>query len=278
LIKFRFGRLLDDEPRSRFKSVTEFLEQVEMGVRDSVRQVLQGYAEDEFLRFISANPRERTPLRKNHRSRSRPRKLETRFGLIEDLRVPKGPKSATSYSKILGCYRRQDERANQIVSSMFLRGVSTGNVRRICHLLWGSDVSPAEVSRINKSAKKELSRWLNRPIPRKFGYLLIDGAYFKVRRKRTSRESALRAVGITEKGEGEYLGFIQGHRESQKAWESLLTQLVRRGLDSKAVLMVTSDGCPGITAAIRAVLPYSEHLRSLFHKMANLNAKCPESE
>ena len=131
---------------------------------------------------------------------------------------------------------------------------------------------------MNKSVKKELIRWLNRPITQKFAYLVIDGAYFKVRRKRISREAALCAVGITEKGQKEHLGFIQGHRESQQAWEFLLTQLVRRGLDPKGVLMVSSHGCPGITAAIRTVLPYSEHQRCLFHKMANLKAKCPKSE
>ena len=42
--------------------------------------------------------------------------------------------------------------------------------------------------------------------------------------------------------------------------------------------MVSSDGCPGITAAIRTVLPYSEHQRCLFHKMANLKAKSPKHE
>jgi putative transposase len=270
--------LNDDSTTAGFKSVTEFLDHVETGVRDFVRQMLQGYAEDEFLRFIGAKPYERSPLRKDRRNGSRCKTLETRFGLIEDLRVPSGRKSATSYSTIRSRYRRQDERIGQIVSEMFLRGVSTRKGGKISHLLWGSEVSPAEVSRMNKSVKKELIRWLNRPITEQFAYLVIDGAYFKVRRKRISREAALCAVGITEKGKREHLGFIQGHRESQSAWEGLLTQLVRRGLNPKGVLMVISDGCPGITAAIRTVLPYSEHQRCLFHKMGNLKVKCPKSE
>ena len=74
-----------DETTSRFKSVTEFLDYMEMGVRDFVRQMLQGYAEEEFLRFIGAKRYERTPLRKDCRNGSRKKKLETRFGLIEDL-------------------------------------------------------------------------------------------------------------------------------------------------------------------------------------------------
>ncbi|MEJ2725684.1 MAG: transposase [Deltaproteobacteria bacterium] len=212
---------------------------------------------------MGAKPYERTRLRKERRNGARSRQLETRFGLIEDLRLPRVRKAGTSYSTILGRYRRQGERINQIVSEMFLRGISARKVGKISHLLWGSGVSPAEVRGMNKGIKKELIRWLNRPIAEKFTYLIIDGAHFKVRRKRISRDAALCEVGITE----------EGHRESQKAWEPLLTQLVRRELDPKAVLMVSSDGYPGIVAATRTVLPYSEHQRCLFHKMGNLKAK-----
>ena len=148
-----------DESTSRFKSVTEFLDHVEMGVRDFVRQMLQGYAEDEFIRFIGAKPYERTPLRQDRRNGTRTRKVETRFGLIDGLRLPRGRKSGTSYSTVLARYRRQDERIDQIVSAMFLRGVSTHKVGKISHLLWGSEVSPAEVSRMNKAVKKELIRF-----------------------------------------------------------------------------------------------------------------------
>ena len=131
---------------------------------------------------------------------------------------------------------------------------------------------------MNKGVKKELIRWLNRPISKTIAYLIIDGAYFKVRRKRVGKEAALCAVGITEQGQREHLGFIQGHRESREAWECLLTQLIRRGMDPKELLLVVSDGCPGIVAALRTVFPYSDHQRCLFHKMANLRAKCPKTE
>lgn len=268
----------DSDVSSRFESLTHFLDHVELGVRDFVREMLQGYAEDEFLRYIGAKPYQRTPLRQDRRNGSRMRRLETRFGLLEDLRLPRGRKSGTAYSTLLARYRRQDARIDQIVSEMFLRGVSTRKVGKISYLLWGSEVSPAEVSRMNQRVRKELIRWLNRPISKKIAYLLIDGAYFKVRRRRVSREAALCATGITEGGEREHLGFIQGHRESQQAWEFLLTQLVRRGLDPKGLLMVTSDGCPGIMGAISTVFPYSDHQRCLFHKMANLQAKCPKIE
>ena len=204
--------------------------------------------------------------------------MRTRFGLIEGLHIPLARKVGVGYSSVVERYRRKDSKIEDIVSEMFLRGVSTRKVGKISRLLWGSDLSAAEVSRMNKHVKKELIRWLNRPITKEIAYLIIDGAYFKVRRKRVGTEAALCAVGITEDGQREHLGFIQGQRESQEAWEFLLTHLVRRGLDPKKIVVVVSDGCAGILAAVRTVFPYSDHQRCLFHKMGNLQAKCPKTE
>ncbi len=267
-----------EEVVGHFESLGDFLDHVELGVRGFVRAMLQHYAADEFMRYIGAKPYERTATRQDYRHGSRKKTLETRFGRIDDLEVPLGRSAGISYSTILARYRRHDHRIEEIVSEMFLRGISTRKVGKISRLLWGGQVSASEVTRMNKRVKKELIRWLNRPLTKKIAYLIIDGAYFKVRRKRVGKEAALCAVGITEQGEREHLGFIQGHRESQQAWEFLLTQLLRRGLDPKGVLMVTSDGCPGIIAALRTVFPYSDHQRCLFHKMANLKAKCPKMD
>jgi len=266
------------EDQLEFEGLSDFLDYVEVGIRDFVRTMLQEYAKDEFMRYIGAKPYERTEDRRDYRNGVRKRTLETRFGVIEDIEIPLGRKAGIGYSSILERYRRKDSKIEDIVSEMFLRGVSTRKINKITNLMWGSDVSAAEVSRMNKDVKKELIRWLNRPITKEIAYLVIDGAYFKVRRKRVGTEAALCAVGITEDGQREYLGFIQGQRESREAWEFLLTHLVRRGLNPKKVLMVISDGCPGILAAIRTVFPYSDHQRCLFHKMGNLQAKCPKTE
>jgi hypothetical protein len=43
------------ESTGRVKSVTEFLDHEEMGVREFVRKICHGYAEDEFLRRFSVS-------------------------------------------------------------------------------------------------------------------------------------------------------------------------------------------------------------------------------
>ena len=88
------------ETAKKFESLTDFLDHVELGVRDFVRQILQRYAEDKFLRYIGAKRYERTPLRQDRRNGSRIRQLETRFGIIEDLRLPRGRKSGRFYAVV----------------------------------------------------------------------------------------------------------------------------------------------------------------------------------
>jgi hypothetical protein len=45
---------------------------------------------------------------------------------------------------------------------------------KISRQFWDSDKCHVEVSRMNKSGKRELIRCLNRPIIQKFAYLIID--------------------------------------------------------------------------------------------------------
>lgn len=69
-----------------------------------------------------------------------------------------GRKAGVGHSSVLERYCRKDSRIEDIVSEMFLRGVSTRKEGKISRLLWGSDLSAAEVSRMNKHVKKELIR------------------------------------------------------------------------------------------------------------------------
>ena len=61
--------------------------------------------------------------------------------------------------------------------------------------------------------------------------------------------------------------------ESQAAWEGLLQDLYRRGLEGKNLLLIVTDGCPGLAAAIETVYPPALHQRCWVHKMRNILQK-----
>jgi transposase-like protein len=66
------------------------------------------------------------------------------------------------------------------------------------------------------------------------------------------------------------LAFLRSPGESQAAWESLLQDLYRRGVEGKNLLLIVTDGCAGLAAAIQTVYPRVPHQRRWVHKMRNL--------
>ncbi len=57
------------------------------------------------------------------------------------------------------------------------------------------------------------------------------------------------------------------------AWEGLLEDLYRRGLQGERLRMIVTDGCPGLAAAIQTVYPRALHQRCWVHKMRNILEK-----
>src|SRR5579875_414583 len=68
----------------------------------------------------------------------------------------------------------------------------------------------------------------------------------------------------------ELLAFLRTQGEGQAHWEALLQDLYRRGLQGDKLLLIVTDGCPGLAAAIQTVYPRVAHQRCWVHKMRNI--------
>ena len=58
---------------------------------------------------------------------------------------------------------------------MYLAGVSVRRVEDIIEALWGSKVSPATISELNKKAYVHIEEWQNRPLQDPGGEIFPDG-------------------------------------------------------------------------------------------------------
>src|SRR5271170_2348843 len=88
---------------------------------------------------------------------------------------------------------------------------------------------------------------------------LLGGAFQQVPNSRVRRDGARHL-----------LAFLRSRGESQADWEGLLEDLYRRGLEGKKLLLIVTDGCPGLAAAIQTVYPRTLHQRCWVHKMRNI--------
>ncbi len=74
------------------------------------------------------------------------------------------------------------------------------------------------------------------------------------------RVQMLVACGVREDGSRQLLAFMSSLGENQAAWEGLLQDLYWRGLEGQHLLLIVTDGCPGLAAAIQTVYPRVPHL------------------
>lgn len=87
------------------------------------------------------------------------------------------------------------------------------------------------------------------------------------------RRPVLVAMGILPDGRREVIDFCLAKSESEAKWERFLTNLQKRGLEGKPVLLMCSDGGRGLLAALQMVWPDVRVQRCWAHKMRNLTDK-----
>ncbi len=168
----------------------EFWEEIGRRIREGIRITLEKTISREFTQFIGALEYERSPERKDVRNGHRSRDFGTIYGVIERIQIPRARKSSFT-TWILPRFKRRSGRIGRLISQIFLRGLSTRDIKKISKHIYGENYSPSLVSRFNKELGEALSLWLNRPIEKRIKYLYLDGVNLSLKRDRASREALL---------------------------------------------------------------------------------------
>ena len=110
--------------------------------------------EAEADQLCNAPKYSRSPERTDTRAGHYARKLHTRAGEVQ-LKVPKLRKT-TFETAIIERYRRRESSVEEALIEMYLAGVSVRRVESITEALWGTRVSPATVSNLNKKIYEQI--------------------------------------------------------------------------------------------------------------------------
>jgi putative transposase len=232
-------------------------------------------AESERLRdrYAVLDSYERGPRQpRQYRNGFYERDFVTRFGTIR-LRIARARGRSFLPPAIEKFQRRAPELA-MLIREAFLRGISTRQVGRVVATLTGEVVSAQTVSNLTRDLDHAVKEFHQAPLQDEWAYLFLDGVNLKVRRP-AGRQCVqmLVAYGVRQNGTRQLLGFLRTRGESQAHWEALLNDLYRRGLKGDKLLLIVTDGCPGLAAAIQTVYPRAAHQRCWVHKMRNILEK-----
>lgn len=195
--------------------------------------------------------------------------------ILSDFQVPRN-RAGGFKPMILEQGRRKAGAFAHLAKELFVNGLSTRKIRRAFERagMTISGLSRSTVSSILEELQQEYLQWINRPITGTFDYLQADGVYLVKRKGASIKAGTTIIIGIRSTGEKEVLHFTMGN-ESERNFDEILQRLISRGLDTKAVKLVTIDGAKGPIASITQHFGEEKLQRCVIHKTRNIIEKTP---
>ncbi len=242
-------------------------------LRLGAQRVLQELLEAEQRDFLGVDRYERGGARRGQRNGYEPTHVDTAEGRIE-LWAPQVRGSDERFSsRLLGFLRGRTEILERLVAEMYAHGLSERDIElAFTDATGGCVISKSLVSEVTERLWQEYQAFRQRRLDDlEVEYLFCDGLYEPLRRTGQSKEALLCLWAICADGRKMLLDVVLGNRESMDAWLDCLRGLVARGL--RPPVLMTSDGAPGLVAALEQVFPKALRQRCLAHKTRNVLAK-----
>jgi transposase-like protein len=169
--------------------------------------------------------------------------------------------------------RKRQRRLNgvdEIVLSLYAKGLTTGEISAHFAEIYGASVSKETISRITDRVIEEMQAWQCRPLDEIYAAVFIDAIVVKVRDGQVANRPIYAAVAVSLEGERDILGLwagTAGAGEGAKFWMAVLTDLRNRGV--KDVFFVVCDGLKGLPEVVGAVWPKTIVQTCIIHLIRN---------
>ncbi len=250
---------------------------IAFGVKSFIRSFIENLLKEELTEKLGASRYERCARRKAYRNGHYLRTLLTRYGVVDEIRVPRADKGGMEFS-VFDRYEHRRRDVDAALGRLFLNGVSTRKLRGIAREIYGKEVSPQTVSSTLSSLDEELFRFKDKPLEDTVEFLFLDGISQKVREIGIEKKVMLCAFGIHRKeaekeGVKDILSFQLADAEDEASWKGFLADLKGRGLLGKHLKLIVTDGNPALLKALRSLYPFTKAQRCIAHKMRNVAVK-----
>jgi transposase-like protein len=157
---------------------------------------------------------------------------------------------------------------DQKILSLYAKGMSLSDIKLQIQELYGAEVSESLISRITDDVVEDVKAWQSRPLEPVYPIVFFDCLVVKVRQdKRIINKSVYVALGIDLEGKKDVLGLWISENEGAKFWLGNLTELKNRGMQD--MLIACTDNLMGMSDAISAVYPKTEHQLCIVHQIRN---------
>jgi putative transposase len=258
-------------------------EQLRMAVVSTVKTVMESALQEEMTAFLAQIEGE-----KPQRSGSYGRGLNTQYGAIEDLQVPKlRCRNGERTWQILERYQRSLGNLMDWLCCLYVMGLSLRDLQEALYFLLSRVLSVSAVNQITLQVQRKLDEKRQSLILGTPSVILVDGVWVEIqyvkpdeykedqsghlRQCREVQERVVLAVmAIWADGRHELLHYEIAESESEENWKSAFKHLIARGFDPQQLTLVSSDGGVGIPGAIATYFPNAQQQRCITHKVRGI--------
>ena len=178
----------------------QLVAQLEDEMSDFIQERLELIMREEIHNYLVTEH----PEVKNSRNGYYTRTLDTRFGRIEDLHVPRD-REGQFQTHIFEPYSRRDAWLEETIIAMYKGGMSTREIGQFVERILGVQYSPTTISNITNVVLQDVDAWRKRPLKHRYSIVYMDGMYVSLKRDTVEHESIYVVMGIDEDGHREVL-------------------------------------------------------------------------
>ena len=184
-----------------------------------------------------------------------------------EIDVPRD-RAGTFEPQIVKKRQRRLGEVDEIVLSLYAKGLTTGEISAHFAEIYGASVSKETVSRITDRVIEEMQAWATRPLDEVYAAIFIDAVVVKIRDGQVANRPIYAAIGVTLAGERDILGLWAGTGgEGAKFWMAVLTDLRNRGV--RDTFFVVCDGLKGLPEVVGNVWPLATVQTCIIHLIRN---------
>ena len=183
------------------------------------------------------------------------------------IEVPRD-RDGSSGPQIVRKRQRRLSGVDEMVLSLYAKGLTTGEISAHFAEIYGASVSKETISRITGKVLEEMTGWCNRPLDGVYAAVFVDAVMVKVRDGQVANRPIYAAIGVSLAGEKDILGLWAGTGgEGAKFWLSVLTDLRNRGIND--VFFVVCDGLKGLPEVVGNAWPQAIVQTCIVHLIRN---------
>jgi putative transposase len=203
----------------------------------------------------------------NIRNGTRAKTVLTEASGHVEVQVPRD-RAGTFEPQIVRKRQRRLNGVDEIVLSLYAKGLTTGEISAHFAEIYGASVSKETISRITDRVIEEMQSWQSRPLDGVYAAVFIDAIVVKVRDGQVANRPFYAAIGVSLEGERDILGLWAGTGgEGAKFWMAVLTDLKNRGIADTFFLVC--DGLKGLPEVVNNVWPQATVQTCIIHLIRN---------